>query len=255
MSESLADKAYYHIRQQLLTGRLAPGTRLSNRGMAKQLDISFTPVREALSRLVSEGLLEYRDGLGVFVPVIDQHEIEDVYELRETLECAATKKICGKLPQSVLDAMERLVDEMAGLGETIQREYGKGHGQELTDRHAQIDSAFHLMLLRAAGNRLALDTAAGLRRIATIIAHTFDVNPWKELTRTQDEHRRILDAIRNGNTAEAQDTLSNHIRNGCQIALAAYKRHYMENATDAPRRRRRDASTLLPLEVGDNAGD
>jgi len=250
MPENLAEKAYHHIRRLLLEGKLSPGTRLSNRGMAKKLDISFTPVREALNRLVSEGLLEYRSGLGVFVPVITRHEIEDVYELRETIECAAVRKVCGNLPAAVLDEMTALVDEMIRIGEAIQREHGKGHDhdQELTDRHTQVDASFHLLLLQAAGNRLALDTVAGLRRMSTVISHSFDVAPSKELSRTQDEHRRIVDALRRGDAAEAQAVMSEHIRNGCQLVLAAYNRHYMDNGSGARQRRQQRTSVPLPTD-------
>jgi DNA-binding GntR family transcriptional regulator len=250
MAESLADKAYHHIRQLLLTGKLSPGTRLSNRGVAKTLEISFTPVREALGRLVSEGLLEYRDGLGVFVPVITRREIEDVYELRETIECAALEKVCGNLPKSILDEMAGLFDEMVEIGEAIQHEHGKGHDQELTDRHGQIDASFHLLLLREAGNRLAMDTVASLRRMATVISHSFDVDPWRELSRTQNEHRQLLDALRRGDAAEARAVMSDHIRNGCKLVLAAYNRHYMEKPADALRGRRRGAPALLPADRG-----
>ncbi|HLA85234.1 MAG TPA: GntR family transcriptional regulator [Thermoguttaceae bacterium] len=248
MPEKLADKAYDHIRRWLLTGQLAPGTRLSNRVMAKRLDISFTPVREALTRLVSEGLLEFRAGVGVCVPVIDRHEIEDVYELRETLECAAIAKVVGKLPASVLDEMETLLDEMVRIGETIQKEHGGGHDEELTDRHGQIDAAFHQALLRAAGNRLALETVAGLRRVTAVIAHTFDVNPWQEIARTHNEHRGLLDALRRGDTADAQAVMATHIRNGCRLSLAAHQRHYMNQSTDAPRGRGQEAGVILSVD-------
>jgi len=250
MAENLADKAYHHIRRLLLTGQLSPGTRLSNRGMAKKLDISFTPVREALNRLVSEGLLEYRGGVGVFVPVITRNEIEDVYELRETLECAALAKVCGKLPDAVLEELSSLVDEMARIGEAIQKKHGGEHDPELKDRHTQVDAAFHALLLQAAGNRLALDALRRLTRMATIMSHSFDVNPWQEVARTQDEHRHILELLRHGNVDEAQTFMAEHIRNGCQLVLAAYNRHYMESPANA-RRQRRGPSVLLPADADD----
>ena len=235
MSESLADKAYHQIRQWLLSGKLEPGARLSNRGMADQLNISFTPVREALGRLVSEGLLEYRNGLGVFVPEIDRHGIEDIYELRETIECAAIAKIGHNMSKVALAEMDELLQQMTEIGRLIQDENSPEHKQDLTDQHAQIDFEFHLTLLRAAGNRLALDTVAGLRRMATIVAHSFDVDSWGEWTRTYDEHCRILNALQQGDATEACRIMSEHIRNGCQTTLAAHDRHYMLRPTDSIR--------------------
>jgi DNA-binding GntR family transcriptional regulator len=216
--------------------------------MAKALEISFTPVREALNRLVSEGLLEYRSGLGVFVPRISRREIEDVYEVREMLECAAVAKVGADLPESVLVEMAALLNEMIQIGETIQQEHGKERQQELTDRHAQVDSSFHMALLRATGNRLVVDTARGLRRTATVIAHSFDVDPWAELARTRDEHRRLLEALRDGDVAAAQAVIAEHLRNGCELALAAYDRHYMEQTTEATRGPHRSRTPSLPAD-------
>jgi DNA-binding FadR family transcriptional regulator len=72
---SLSEKAYQHIRQQVFAGALAPGDRLVNRTLAKQLGTSFIPVREAISRLASEGLVQQVAGAGAFVRTFDRQEI------------------------------------------------------------------------------------------------------------------------------------------------------------------------------------
>ena len=67
MDCSLTQRVYIDIREKLIRGKLAAGTRLTNRAVAKQMGISSTPVREALNQLVSEGILDYQQGVGVLV--------------------------------------------------------------------------------------------------------------------------------------------------------------------------------------------
>ena len=75
MTATLKQRAYNHIRRQVMTGRLSPGARLCNRGLAKEIGVSLIPVREAISQLVSEGLAEHRPRLGAFVVRVGREEL------------------------------------------------------------------------------------------------------------------------------------------------------------------------------------
>ena len=85
-TSTLSEKAYDHIRQQVFSGELGPGDRLVNRALAKQLGTSFIPVREAISRLASEGLVKQVAGAGAFVRSFDRQEISEIYDVRELFE-------------------------------------------------------------------------------------------------------------------------------------------------------------------------
>ena len=232
-SDTLTQKAYQHIHDQLSSGLLQPGTRLSNRGVAKEVGISFTPVREALSRLVSEGLLEYRQGLGVFVPMPNAQEISECYELREILESEAAARVCNKIPEGMLAEMEKNYEIMCNIGVEIQN-------GNMSDEHAaawqNADSAFHMVLLRATGNRRLLDTVESLRTSLRmtmgglgIVGHRFTSEAHEHSQRTLDEHRRILEALKQGDAVAAKSVMSEHIRSGLKLALASHKRHHMGN--------------------------
>ena len=112
---NLTQKAYWHIHDKLCHGVLQPGSRLSNRKVAKEIGISFTPVREALSRLVSEGLLEYRQGVGVFVPVVSIQEIRENYELCEIIESEVATRAVTNLPASMFVEMRKSYDHMVNI--------------------------------------------------------------------------------------------------------------------------------------------
>ena len=238
MSDNLTQKAYQHIHGQLSGGQLMPGSRLSNRGVAKEVGVSFTPVREALNRLVSEGLLEYRQGLGVFVPTLNSQEIQEIYELREILESAAAERVCKNAPPHMIAEMSDCYKQMADIYEQIDDDAQGNILGDQSDAWQAADSDFHMSLLRAAGNRRLLDTVEGLRtsltamlgglgQLSGIIGHRFVSEPREQIKRTLDEHRRILEALKNGDGNTAHTVMSEHIHSGLKLALAAHNRKYM----------------------------
>lgn len=240
MSESLSQKAYWHIHDKLTTGSLRPGHRLSNRAVAKEVGISFTPVREALNRLVSEGLLEYREGLGVFVPQASRREIEELYEVREMLECAVVGRACGKLPASTMVELRSLQQGMKDIVEMVER---TGRIAEHGERFRELDSAFHLALIRGTGNRQLLETVTDLRKKCAIkaggesgialVGHVFQSEPIESVQRTCRQHDELLELLGDSvNQEEAGRLMGCHIRTGRQLAVAALDRAYM----NAPRR-------------------
>ena len=239
MSSNLTQKAYRYIHSELIGGKLLPGSRLSNRGVAKKVGVSFTPVREALNRLVSEGLLEYRHGSGVFVPVLDRQDILEIYELREILETAAASRVCEKPVENLVAEMAESFERMAAIYVGTNVDDGGLLGDQAGAWQA-ADSAFHLSLLRAAGNRRLLETVGSLRtslaattgglwQIPGIVGHRFALEPRTQIKRTLDEHRRILDAIKQQDAKAAQAVMVEHIRSGLELALDAHDRNHMED--------------------------
>lgn len=227
MTQSLKQRAYGLILRKLSSGELAPGERVSNRALAKELGIGFVPVREALIRLVSEGLIEHRPGQGTFVPQPSSETIFELYDLREALECHAVGKLAARPGEVDLsEAYEQnrrllyVIDQLACEGrETCTAEH--------RDRWAQADAAFHGALLRAAGNRRALETVLDLRVLSRVFSQGVQHEPIATLRRTLAEHQRILDALRRGDAEAARKEMALHIRQGCRMVLAAYERQRM----------------------------
>jgi len=242
MGENLSNKAYWYIHDKLTRGALRPGFRLSNRAVANEVGISFTPVREALNRLVSEGLLEYREGLGVFVPRVTRQEIEELYDVREMLECAVVARACGHLPQPTLDEMRDLHDRMGQLVESARQAGQMGeHGEDFR----ALDSSFHLALIRGTGNRCLLDTVADLRRkcaikssgaspTAELVGHVFYAEPFETVQRTHEEHAELLALLEQGDSQRAASLMGRHIRTGRHLALGAFERGYMNSSRRSP---------------------
>jgi DNA-binding GntR family transcriptional regulator len=150
---SLSEKAYQHIRQQVFLGKLSPGDRLVNRSLAEQLGTSFIPVREAISRLASEGLVKQVAGAGAFVRSFDRQEISEIYDVRDLFEPFAAAQAARFLTDHELEELRVLLESWESLGKKIlNRKAGASQGD--LDRWLEINERFHSLIISASRNRL-----------------------------------------------------------------------------------------------------
>ncbi|MEO2050095.1 MAG: GntR family transcriptional regulator [Pirellulales bacterium] len=222
MDISLKKHVYMHIRTKLLTRELAPGASISHRELAREIGVSFTPVREAIGQLTNEGLLECRPSRGTFVSELGREDLAELYDVREALECHAVGKMAGAMSVADLAKMDQLTNEMAAVADEVGQSGNHVLTIELADRWVTPDVAFHMTVLRAAGNRRALKITDKLRIMATIFGHRKHERPCDDLHDVCNEHRSIITALREGNADDARKVMSEHIHRGCQIDLAAY---------------------------------
>ena len=101
-STGLKETAYRAIRRRLVTGGLAPGSRVSELGLSKELGISRSPVREAISRLVTEGILDESLGTGASVKQFTRADLEDIYQFREWIEGEAVVEAARRIDREQL---------------------------------------------------------------------------------------------------------------------------------------------------------
>jgi DNA-binding GntR family transcriptional regulator len=137
--ESLADRVYRRVRALILTGELEPGEPLRQEALAENLGTSRTPLREALNRLASEGLIEFRPHRSAVVATFSQRDIEADYEARALVEPAAARLAAERSPEATRQALEAAL--------SAQREAGSD-----LDRLFETNRAFHLALVAGAGN-------------------------------------------------------------------------------------------------------
>lgn len=230
MSVSQRDRAYQYIRAQLVSGRLPPGTRLSHRALAKEIGMSFIPVREAVSQLVSEGLVAHEPKLGTFVMEISRQELAELYDLREALERHAVLKAAERITDMELDEMQRHNDELGAIVKQIRKSGQRSWDATSNDRWMISDAGFHMTLLRAAGNRRAIKTVSDLRVMTHVFGHRDEVRRVEDLERIYDEHQQLIDALRRRDTDKATKVLVQHLREGCEIAMQNYDRWRLQEA-------------------------
>ena len=196
---TLGDTAYLRLKEELFAFRLLPGQRFSETAIAARLGMSRTPVRHALSRLQREGYLDMDARSGWSVRLLDFEQFDHLYDLRLVLETAAVRRLCESgIAGKVLGALEHFW--LAPESERVAD--GK--------RVADMDEAFHMTLVAAAGNpemaRVHRDVTERIR-----ILRRLDFGSALRIACTYEEHAGILGAILDGRAEQAVMLLREHI--------------------------------------------
>ncbi|WP_329382629.1 GntR family transcriptional regulator [Streptomyces sp. NBC_01351] len=194
-----AERVYRHVKQGVLDRRYEGGTLLTEGELAEAVGVSRTPVREALLRLETEGLLKLYPKKGVLVLPVSAQEINDVLETRLLVE-EFTVRRAVPAPPGLLDRLAELVEEQ-------RRHAAEG------DLPAMMaaDRAFHAEIVRATGNQILGRLYDQLRdrqlRMGVALLHAHP----DRLERTLAEHTEILDALRAGDADTAAAAVRGHI--------------------------------------------
>lgn len=196
---SLADQAYDEIKKRIFDFDLMPGDRLSETDLAQQIDVSRTPLRQALQRLQHEGFVEAIPKVGWLIPRLNFEKFDELYDFRVLIECFAVRCLCSF-------AKDR--SELQGLCKAWQvpvRERLKDHLEV-----GALDETFHLKMVEFTGNREMLRTYREITERMRIIRRLDFYKP-ERIAATYDEHGKILSAILKRRADEAQRLLKAHI--------------------------------------------
>ena len=201
---TLADAAYESIIDAVMSGEIGPGDRLIMDQLAEQLEVSRTPVRDALHRLEREGLIEPAGRRGFVVRVLDDDEIAQIYAAREAIEGYAARLLVefGETPDW-LSCLTRSLDEAATLQD------GSPAGAFAANR------LVHRRVVELTGNRFLLssfDSLWGLGLAIFAFVQRFPVDPESDDVRA--DHEALLTAFTAGDPYRAQQAMVSHIREG-----------------------------------------
>ncbi|TDT00521.1 GntR family transcriptional regulator [Erwinia rhapontici] len=197
--EALADRVYHQLKNDIFDFRLMPGDRFSESEVAERMDVSRTPVRQALFRLEREGYVEVWFRSGWQVRQFDFEYFEELYDLRTVLECEAVKRLC-RLP----------ADDCAALLTRLTCFWIDEPRLEDGIAVSLHDEAFHIALVAAAGNSEIARIHGELTEKIRIIRR-LDFTREDRINATYNEHARILRAVLHQHTEEAQRILTDHI--------------------------------------------
>ena len=197
MSQSLGDllvsaqqATHEKLRAMIFSGELQAGQRLGQEEIARQLGVSRLPVREALNRLATEGLVELKPRRGFFVVSLDVQEIEDIFEVRALLEQRAGELATERRTIVDVEELEAIVSELDDL---VQTEID-------FDEWARLNQDFHQRLFQTSGRKHLCRQIDQLRNSVAPIIRLLALQHG-ELRRAQDEHRRIAAQFRSGDGA------------------------------------------------------
>lgn len=208
----LGDEVYSAIFARIMSLDIAPGARISVDAMARQLGVSQTPIREALARLESEGLVSKTHLVGYSAaPQLSAKQFVDLYELRLLLEPFAARKCAEIMPDEVIDQLEALCLEMESLSHH--------EGLDAYAQFAQLDMAFHDQIAVSAGNALVVEA---LSRLHTHV-HLFRLLFHARVTQSAiDEHQDLLATIRARDPEGAQAMMRIHVERSRDRFKAKY---------------------------------
>jgi DNA-binding GntR family transcriptional regulator len=185
------------LRHAILAGDYPPGTRLVQADLAKQLDVSTTPVREALRDLASDGLLRLDAYRGAVIQPLDPDEIEEIYQMLRVLEPLSIERAIQLVTEAELMEAEQKLQEMLSDGDSV--------------RFVALDRQFHGLFARAARSPRLQSTLDSLRdSAARYIAASFRESP-EMVAHANHDHQALLAAMRSRDTEAALAVESAHL--------------------------------------------
>ncbi|MFI9630803.1 GntR family transcriptional regulator [Streptomyces sp. NPDC052042] len=198
VSVSLANVVMEKVRDLISEGKLEPGDQVTETALADAFGVSRGPAREAMKKLTQEGLLRYERSRGTYVKELTPADVLDVYRVRGAIECAALDVLIDRGDESVFDALEAIVEDLEAAA--------RSENWPESDR---LDLHFHSTLVKRSESprlitifeTLQLETRMCLRILRFHHPDHPEIADW---------HRRIVDALRESDRAEARQALLDH---------------------------------------------
>jgi DNA-binding GntR family transcriptional regulator len=207
---TLGDDVYETLRAAVLEHTLAPGDRVNIDALSRDLQVSPTPVREALARLESEGLLRKRPLAGYTVsPLLTLAEFNDMFDMRLLLECAAARWAAER---ATADQRAELVTEAA---RTVEVGDGEGWHAAFT----ALDARLHNLVAEASASPLLRD---GITRLHAHLHLHRRYFPYAQTAITNDEHRHLAAAINDHDPDGAEAAMRLHLTHARERHLVTF---------------------------------
>ena len=201
-AHTAAERAHEELRRRILDGRLPPGHRLKEAELAAELGLSRTPVRDALSRLTVEGLLDFRPNVGATVAVWSERQIELMFRIRAMLEPFAAEVAAPEVTDAEIAQMRQLC--------AIMEDAARRETPADLSRLSQANNRLHRLIIDATRSdqlikltTLALDAPLSQRIFSRYTA--------QEVARSMRHHREIVDALEHRDPAWAASAMRTHI--------------------------------------------
>jgi DNA-binding GntR family transcriptional regulator len=203
---NLTDVVYEALHEAIQAGTFMPGRRVREIEVSDWLQVSRTPVREALRRLQSEGMIEPKEG-GLAVTSFDMRAVAELYDVRQTLEGAAAALAARNADSTERALLQRMLD--------TQRQYPNDAAAQ-----ARLNKIFHAHLYQAAHNRFLLKALQVLHDSLVLLGPTTLMTP-ERIKAAIAEHAEVVAAIVAQDAPRAEAMTRNHIRAGYQARVRA----------------------------------
>jgi len=209
------DRVYETIRQGILSGEFRAGEHLREEALAERAATSRTPVREALRKLESDGLVTIGENRRSYVSDFAPNEVQSVYEIRVRLESYAAELACANMTAAGLSQLTEINDRIVALGPEVS-------DYSLT-QFMELNANFHLTLVRLAGSRQLEAALASAIMVPLILLKHYVWGDTVRIERSHLQHREIIDALRSGNRHWVSACVAAHIQSSRpQLAINTF---------------------------------
>lgn len=197
-----SDSVYDALRNAILSRQFTPGQRLNVHELAGELGVSLTPVKDALTRLEAEALIQIRPRSGTFVTAVSPDDVAETFDIRCALECLAAEKALTRATPDDVARLRALTDK---IGAPVEGEEGR-----LV--HAQRNIEFHKWIVRMSGSRRLVHMYEGLDAHIQIARIHLGQGNWKtRLDSERQEHLAVVDALARRDGPALVAALRHHI--------------------------------------------
>ncbi|WP_353475074.1 GntR family transcriptional regulator [Salipiger sp. H15] len=203
--------AYQRLLEEISTGRIEPGSRITETELAERLQMSRTPVREALRRLEAEGLVTHKPRVGVVVRQLSYPELMELYEMRWVIEGTAARLAARAASDVEIEELAAINDEMAA---------NAGDGAALYALNRQ----FHTTLIAAARNRYLVKSVRSIELTLQILGPS-TLREMSRATEAIEEHARVVEALRARDGAGAEAAMRAHMEAAQRTRLRQLRKH------------------------------
>ncbi len=196
-----ADYVYQELRHRIITKQLKPGQRLPEVNIAVQMGVSRTPVREALRRLASEGLVLIIPNSGARLASPTRREMEDTYAVREQLECISVAIAATRISERNLRRLEDAI---------LEEE--KAFEEKNLELYLEVNENFHRIIADASGNRVLAEFVENI--LARTNAYVVFYDPFYDIVDNPsiDQHKAIAQALKERDREKAVDLMREHLK-------------------------------------------
>lgn len=222
--QTLADQATERLRNAIHRGSLPPGAQLVERELADKLGMSRVPVREAIQRLVEEGLVKKTAHRGTLVYLPSQREIEEITSVRIVLEQLVAERVIQRWNAEHEATLKAIVEQIRLAAQSRNRR-----------RLAELDTEFHTLTWRIADHAILTEMTSSLRqRITRLLFETIALMPDSELSVAVGSHKRLIEVFKRGQVGAAKQEMSRHIAAAKDRILDVYRRADSEGNSKGP---------------------
>ena len=200
---SIADQIFEQLEKDILSGKYQRGEVLSELRLSKEMNVSRTPIREALLRLAQENILQ-ETGRGMVVIGITNDDMLDMYDIRLHLEGEAARRAAVSITEEQLAQLQELTE--------LQRFYINKQGNSSSEHTKNLDSQFHEVLYAASGSKSYTEVLVRLHKKMSKFRMA-SVSKQSRALQSNDEHMEICRAMALHDPDAAEEAVLKHVRN------------------------------------------